>query len=137
MMTPDGPSQYCLFYKFSNIYVQETAYDVWLEDQKKGLHEKAAMFLESQAHKCRACGGGGFVPGMDATKEVSKLAKNGTRSEWAFVKQKHYLLLVLLATAILGIAYNIKIITILKHYPYFVYNHRLPISHGFIITIIV
>lgn len=69
MMTPNGPRQHCLFYKFSNIYVQETTYDVWLEDQKKGLHEKAAMFLESQAHKCRACGGGGFVPGLDSNEE--------------------------------------------------------------------
>jgi len=85
MMTPNGPSQHCLFYKFSNIYVQETTYDVWLEDQKKGLHEKAAMFLESQAHKCRACGGGGFVPGMDTTKEPLKVAKK-ERSELAFQK---------------------------------------------------
>ena len=66
MMTPKGPIKHCLVYKFSNIYVQETTYDVWLEDQRKGLHEKAAMFLESQAHKCRACGGGGFVPGMSS-----------------------------------------------------------------------
>ena len=61
LMTPSGPKKHCLYLKFVNTYVQETAYSLWLEDQRKELHEKAAMFLESQAHKCKACGGGGFV----------------------------------------------------------------------------
>lgn len=61
LMTPSGPKKHCLNLKFVNTYVQETTYSLWLEDQKKELHEKAAMFLESQAHKCKACGGGGFV----------------------------------------------------------------------------
>lgn len=61
LMTPSGPKKHCLYLKFVNTYVQETTYSLWLEDQRKELHEKAAMFLESQAHKCKACGGGGFV----------------------------------------------------------------------------
>ena len=62
-MTPSGPKKHCLFLKFSNVYVQETTYSLWLQDQKKDLHERAAMFLESQAHKCKSCGGGGFIQG--------------------------------------------------------------------------
>ena len=61
LMTPSGPKKHCLHLKFVNTYVQETTYSLWLEDQKKELHERAAMFLESQAHKCKSCGGGGFV----------------------------------------------------------------------------
>lgn len=61
LMTPSGPKKHCLYLKFVNGYFQETTYSLWLEDQRKELHEKAAMFLESQAHKCKACGGGGFV----------------------------------------------------------------------------
>ena len=61
LMTPSGPKKHCLYLKFVNAYVQETTYSLWLEDQRKELHERAAMFLESQAHKCKACGGGGFV----------------------------------------------------------------------------
>lgn len=64
LMTPSGPKKHCLYLKFVNTYVQETTYSLWLEDQRKELHEKAAMFLESQAHKCKACGGGGFVANM-------------------------------------------------------------------------
>jgi hypothetical protein len=79
MMTPNGPKKHCLFYKFVNIYVQETTYDVWLEHQRKQLHEKAAMFLESQAHKCRSCGGGGFVPGQSANQESTTAAVSETQ----------------------------------------------------------
>ena len=64
LMTPSGPKKHCLYLKFVNTYVQETTYSLWLEDQRKELHERAAMFLESQAHKCKACGGGGFVAKM-------------------------------------------------------------------------
>ena len=69
LMTPSGPKKHCLYLKFVNSYVQETTYSLWLEDQKKELHEKAAMFLESQAHKCKACGGGGFVASMGETQD--------------------------------------------------------------------
>lgn len=79
MMTPKGPIKSCMFYKFSNIYVQETTYEVWLEDQRKSLHEKAAMFLESQAHKCRACGGGGFIPGGGSVEQPKVTAEDRRR----------------------------------------------------------
>ena len=70
LMTPSGPKKHCLCLKFVNTYVQETSYSLWLEDQRKELHEKAAMFLESQAHKCKSCGGGGFVASQGDTQEA-------------------------------------------------------------------
>ena len=63
LMTPNGPKKHCRCLKFANTFMQETMDALWLEDQKRALHERAAMFLESQAHKCRSCGGGGFVAG--------------------------------------------------------------------------
>ncbi|XP_067031685.1 LOW QUALITY PROTEIN: adenylate cyclase type 10-like [Acropora muricata] len=71
LMTPNGPKKHCLYLKFVNTYVQETLYSLWLEDQRKEIHEKAAMFLESQAHKCKSCGGGGFVISIDLSQQVS------------------------------------------------------------------
>ena len=70
LMTPSGPKKQCLCLKFVNTYVQETSYSLWLEDQRKELHKKAAMFLESQAHKCKSCGGGGFVASQGETQEA-------------------------------------------------------------------
>ena len=70
LMTPSGPKKHCLYLKFVNAYVQETSYSLWLEDQRRDLHEKAAMFLESQAHKCQSCGGGGFVASKGGTEEA-------------------------------------------------------------------
>ncbi|XP_078349307.1 adenylate cyclase type 10-like isoform X2 [Oculina patagonica] len=88
LMTPSGPKKHCLYLKFVNSYVQETTYSLWLEDQRKELHEKAAMFLESQAHKCKACGGGGFVAnaGEDQEERGGQAKVSGTsgRSQAAF-----------------------------------------------------
>lgn len=70
LMTPSGPKKHCLHLKFVNTYVQETIYSLWLEDQKRELHEKAAMFLESQAHKCKSCGGSGFVPKQGSQGQI-------------------------------------------------------------------
>ena len=70
LMTPTGPKKHCMCLKFTNTYMQETAYALWLEDQRRALHERAAMFLESQAHKCRSCGGGGFVSGQGHGNEA-------------------------------------------------------------------
>ena len=87
LMTPSGPKKHCLHLKFVNTYVQETSYSLWLEDQRRELREKAAMFLESQAHKCKSCGGGGFVAkqvdtheahGSQGQKRASGKCDNGT-----------------------------------------------------------
>ena len=60
---PDNKKRVCLYFNFSNALVQESAYALWLEDQRKGLQEKAALYLESQPHKCHECGGAGFIAG--------------------------------------------------------------------------
>ena len=59
-----GRKKLCQYFHFSNAFVREAAYDLWLEDQRKALHERAAMFLETQVHRCKACGGTSFVPGI-------------------------------------------------------------------------
>ena len=52
----------CRLLIFQSSSLQETAYDILLEDLRKNMHKKAAVYLERQAHKCEACGGGGFFP---------------------------------------------------------------------------
>ena len=59
----DGKKRICLYFHFCNTFVQEAAYALWLEDQRKALFEKAALYLEAYADKCRSCGGNGFIPG--------------------------------------------------------------------------
>ncbi|XP_028409625.1 adenylate cyclase type 10-like [Dendronephthya gigantea] len=61
----------CLYLKFSNNCVQETTYALWLKKQREGLHQKTAIHLESQAHKCRSCGGGAFLPYSKNTEQES------------------------------------------------------------------
>ncbi len=53
----------CQTLQFVHHYYQETAYNLWTENQKRSLHESAALFLESQARKCKNCGGGEFIAG--------------------------------------------------------------------------
>lgn len=85
LMTPNGPKKNCLHLKFMNTSVQETLYSLWLEDQRKELHEKAAMFLESQAHKCTSCGGGGFVASQaDTITQESQRAQGSKRASGMF-----------------------------------------------------
>ena len=62
------PIEKCDRLQFVHTYVQETAYDLWTETQCQALHESAAVFLETQAHKCVNCGGGGFFMGLQQTK---------------------------------------------------------------------
>lgn len=61
-----GRKKLCLYFHFSNTLVREAAYDLWLEEQRHALHERAAMFLETQIHRCKSCGGTSFVPGIKA-----------------------------------------------------------------------
>ena len=63
----------CEMLQFVHAYVQETAYGLWTESQRTSLHESSALYLESQAHKCTNCGGGGFLTGhKTATNAQSK-----------------------------------------------------------------
>ena len=61
------PIDECETLQFVHNYVQETAYNLWTESQRKTLHESAACFLESEAHKCKHCGGGPFIEGRENT----------------------------------------------------------------------
>lgn len=68
----------CESLQFVHNYIQETAYNLWTETQRKTLHEAAAHFLESQAHKCKNCGGGDFLTGRNnsiAKKMKSNISK--------------------------------------------------------------
>uniref|UniRef100_A0A1X7VFP5 Guanylate cyclase domain-containing protein n=1 Tax=Amphimedon queenslandica TaxID=400682 RepID=A0A1X7VFP5_AMPQE len=51
----------CQLLQFVHSYIQETALSLWTESQLKSLHETAALYLESEAHKCSNCGGGSFM----------------------------------------------------------------------------
>ncbi|XP_035683245.1 adenylate cyclase type 10-like [Branchiostoma floridae] len=52
---------HCKLLRFRSPLIQETAYALLTEDQRKALHKMCGEFLEGQAHKCKACGGGDFV----------------------------------------------------------------------------
>ena len=62
--TAHSPVDECELLQFVHTYIQETVYDLWTESQRKALHETSSLFLESQAHKCVNCGGGGFIAGV-------------------------------------------------------------------------
>ena len=69
----------CELLQFSHPVFRETIYGLWTEKQCIQLHEKAAVFLESQAHKCKNCGGGGFIAGGQNTEYMKKVGA-GTAS---------------------------------------------------------
>ncbi|XP_034145484.1 adenylate cyclase type 10 isoform X1 [Esox lucius] len=56
----------CKVLRFCSALVRETAYDLWLKEPKREVHQKCAAFLLRQAHRCRACGVHGFVFGHKA-----------------------------------------------------------------------
>ena len=79
------PVDECEMFHFVHAYVQETAYGLWTESQRRALHESAAIFLDSQAHKCKNCGGGGFVAGVPKQSTAGKRKRSSTPSGRAFV----------------------------------------------------
>lgn len=92
IITPHGatsqmhpPVEECEMLKFVHTYIQETAYGLWTESQRRALHESAALFLESQAHKCKNCGGGGFIAGGHQPSYERKASKNPTPAGRAFI----------------------------------------------------
>jgi len=64
----------CEMLQFSHPIFQETIYGLSPEEQCIELHRKAALFLESHAHKCKSCGGGGFVAGVQNMQTTAKVA---------------------------------------------------------------
>ena len=65
----------CSTLRFTQTYIQESAYELLLTDQKRYLHRKAVECLERQAHKCRYCGGGDFVEGSSVHHHAMKVQK--------------------------------------------------------------
>ena len=76
--TSHPPVADCRHLQFIHTYIQETAYELWTENQCQSLHESAALFLESQAHKCANCGGGGFYVGPKYSKRSKKRSNSYT-----------------------------------------------------------
>ena len=70
------PVDKCEMLQFVHAYVQETAYGLWTESQRTSLHESSALYLESQAHKCTNCGGGGFLTGHKTVNSAPKKQQN-------------------------------------------------------------
>ena len=68
---------HCELLQFSHPIFRETIYGLWTEKQCVQLHENAAVFLESQAHKCKNCGGGGFIAGGQTTDYMKKVGVSG------------------------------------------------------------
>ncbi|XP_022103709.1 adenylate cyclase type 10-like isoform X2 [Acanthaster planci] len=77
----------CTNLRFTSAFMQETAYGLFLAEQRRKLHRQAAEFLESQAHKCVACGGGDFLPGghqltgETTLKRVTTKMTNGDQAQ--------------------------------------------------------
>ena len=76
----------CSHLRFTSAFMQETAYGLFLSKQRCKLHKQAAEFLESQAHKCTACGGGDFLPGghqflVEAKLTTKKTTVDQSRAE--------------------------------------------------------
>ena len=77
-------TDWCTMFEFVHPYVRETVYGLWTNSQRRDLHEKAALFLESQAHKCESCGGGGFAMLGDQKSTKEKKQATSTKGR-AFV----------------------------------------------------
>ena len=74
----DNKKRICLYFQFCETFVQEAAYALWLEDQRKNIQVKAALHLEQISHKCRSCGGDGFIPGSGIGVSVTDQIKKST-----------------------------------------------------------
>ena len=79
----------CEMLQFVHVYVQETAYGLWTESQRISLHESAALYLESQAHKCTNCGGGGFLTGHKPAKKEKNQKTRASSARTAFSGNAH------------------------------------------------
>ncbi|XP_048338489.1 adenylate cyclase type 10 [Sphaerodactylus townsendi] len=52
---------HCKHMNFCTPLLKETAYELWLNSQKRALHLKCASYLESDAHQCKYCGERNFI----------------------------------------------------------------------------
>ena len=95
-LTKNKLKKSCLHLKFSNSCIQETMYGLWLKKQRENLHQRTAMYLESQSHKCRACGGGAFLPdAMKTEHQESARVRRTTISKTTIINSNTFPCLVL------------------------------------------
>lgn len=52
----------CLVIRFCRPVMQQTAYELWLKDQKRAMHLTCVHFLEENAHRCDRCRSRDFIP---------------------------------------------------------------------------
>uniref|UniRef100_A0A3B4CBB1 Guanylate cyclase domain-containing protein n=1 Tax=Pygocentrus nattereri TaxID=42514 RepID=A0A3B4CBB1_PYGNA len=56
----------CQVVCFCTSLVKETAYELWLKEQKKEIHSKCAKYLQQQAYRCHQCARDEFICGHKA-----------------------------------------------------------------------
>lgn len=87
---------YCQWLRFVSSTVQETAYEMFVENTRQHLHRSAALYYEQQAHRCQACGGGNFL--SDANLEPNTSSTNMHADEEqqrnmqmsSFIRSRHF-----------------------------------------------
>ncbi|KAI5946171.1 Adenylate cyclase type 10 [Manis javanica] len=86
----------CLVIRFCRPVMQQTAYELWLKDQKRAMHLTCVHFLEENAHRCDRCRSRDFIPfhhfvvdtrlnALDI-KEMAKSHRFQTEEETTFSK---------------------------------------------------
>ncbi|XP_032147386.1 adenylate cyclase type 10 [Sapajus apella] len=91
----------CHIIRFCSPIMQKTAYELWLNEQRKAMHLKCARFLEENAHRCDHCRSRDFIPyhhltvnirlntlDMDAVKKMAKSHGFQTEEELTFSESK-------------------------------------------------
>ncbi|XP_063060987.1 adenylate cyclase type 10-like [Engraulis encrasicolus] len=53
----------CEVMRFRTALVKETAYDLWLQEQRRDMHSKCAAYLLKHAHRCSYCPDDEFIYG--------------------------------------------------------------------------
>ncbi|KAL2096533.1 hypothetical protein ACEWY4_008681 [Coilia grayii] len=56
----------CEVMRFRTALVKETAYDLWLQEQRREMHGKCATYLLKRAHRCAHCTADEFIFGHKA-----------------------------------------------------------------------
>ena len=59
----------CKWLCFRSATLQETAYEMYTEALRRKIHIKAARYMETNAHRCTACGGGEFLSPYSVQEE--------------------------------------------------------------------
>ena len=85
----------CQWLRFQSSSIQETAYEMFVEQTRHQLHRSAAEYYENQAHRCKACGGGSFLFDAlsdlkDDTSELPQLRGRLGKRFTKILRARHY-----------------------------------------------